>query len=409
MIAIKAGKLIDGNGGEPIQDAVVLIENGRFTEVGSAAAVTIPPEAQVIDASGKTVMPGMIDGHVHVHGAGDTHSNTEMKLAQAAEFLETTALKAYAHAKKDLYAGFTTVVDMASPGHVAIALRNAINSGLIEGPRIKACGQGLCITGGHMDGSVWRPDVHFDGRTGVADSPWEFRRAARQQLKMGADFIKINICSSSHKDPRNPDEPYYEEMTPEEMQAVCDEARRSYKKVFAHSAGGKGITDGVLAGVNSLEHAHWITDEQADLIAEHGTYYVATFIVVTRTISGDPNASDYVKRAIEAKYASFERVLKAGGKIAMGTDAGFRVEHGTNAEELTEMVKAGMTPMQAIVATTKVGAERIDMEHEIGTIEAGKLADVIVVDGDPLQNIRVLENVDCIKTVIKGGKIVVQR
>jgi imidazolonepropionase-like amidohydrolase len=416
MIAIKAGTLIDGGGGTPLTDAVILVDGEKISQVGASEAVSIPPEALVLDASGKTVMPGMIDGHLHVRSSGGTDNVSLAKLGAVAELIETTTLKSFVHVNQDLAAGFTTIADMSSPGYVAIALRDAINAGLVPGPRMRACGQGLCITGGHMDGTRYRPEVSIAGRTGIADSPWAFRQAARHQIKMGADCIKINICSSSHKDRHNPDAPYYQEMTFEEMEAVCAEAHKAYMRVFAHSAGGQGITDGILAGVDSLEHAHWITEEQADLMAEHGTYYVPTFVVMTNALAKGQKALgatdhswNYLNRGMEAKWASLERVHKAGAKIAVGTDAGFRVVHGENAEELEMLVKGGLTPMEAIMAATSVGAEHLDMGDLVGSIEPGKYADIVVVDGDPLADITVLQEIDRIKVVMKGGEVVVER
>jgi imidazolonepropionase-like amidohydrolase len=414
MIAIKAGKLIDGTGGSPLTGVVILVEGEKITQVGKAEAVIVPPDAEVIDASDKTVMPGMIDGHVHVRGEGGVIERDASRLAQVTELLETTTLKSYVHVNQDLAAGFTAIADMSAPGYVAIALRDAINEGLVEGPRMRASGQGLCITGGHMDATQWRPEVNIAGLTGVADSPWEFRRAARHQIKMGADCIKINICSGAHANRHTPEEPFWQEMTFEEMQAVCDEAHKAYLRVFCHSSGGQGITDGILAGVDSLEHAHWITDEQADLMAEHGVFYVPTFAVVIRGLElrqaqGITDERGYLEKAIDVKYQSLERVRKAGAKVAVGTDAGFVVRHGENARELEALVKGGMTPMEAILAATSVGADHLDMADSVGTIEPGKLADLLVVHGDPLEDVTILQDLDRIKTVIKGGKVVTQR
>jgi imidazolonepropionase-like amidohydrolase len=414
MIAIKAGKLIDGTGSSPLTDVVVLLEGEKIAQVGKAEAVIVPPDAEVIDASDKTVMPGMIDGHVHVRGEGGVIERDTSRLAQVTELLETTTLKSYVHVNQDLAAGFTAIADMSAPGYVAIALRDAINDGLVEGPRMRASGQGLCITGGHMDATQWRPEVNIAGLTGVADSPWEFRRATRHQIKMGADCIKINICSGAHANRHTPEEPFWQEMTFEEMQAVCDEAHKAYLKVFCHSSGGQGITDGILAGVDSLEHAHWITDEQADLMAEHGVFYVPTFTVVIRGLElrqaqGITDERGYLEKAIDVKYQSLERVRKAGAKVAVGTDAGFVVRHGENARELEALVKGGMTAMEAILAATSVGADHLDMADLVGTIEPGKFADLVVVHGDPLEDVTILQELNRIKTVIKGGKVVTQR
>jgi imidazolonepropionase-like amidohydrolase len=186
--------------------------------------------------------------------------------------------------------------------------------------------------------------------------------------------------------------------------------------VAAHTSGGQGITDAILAGVDSLEHGHWLTEEQVDLMAERGTFYVPTFIVVAKAFEmgqeelGYPDERwDYLVRAMDAKVHSLEKARKAGVKIAAGTDAGARVCHGENARELEELVKAGMTPMEAIRSATSVGADLLDMADLVGTIEPGKLADLLIVDGDPLKDVAILRDIDRIKMVMKGGKIVAQR
>jgi imidazolonepropionase-like amidohydrolase len=415
MLVIKAGKLIDGTGRAPLEDVLVLIERDKIVQVGKEGAVLPPADAEVIDASDKVVMPGLIDAHLHVNSGGGFQSSASRRLAKVTELIETTTLRSYVLAKQDLMAGATTIRDMGAAGYSAVALRDAIEGGLVTGPRMRACGQGLSITDGHMDGK-WRPGVTVGGRTGVADSPWAFRRATRHQIKMGADCIKINACSSAHRNRHTPDEPFWQEMTFEEMKAVCDEAHKAHLRVAAHTSGGQGITDAILAGVDSLEHAHWITDEQADLMAEHGTFYVPTFIVVAKALEmgqealGYPDERwGYLTRAMDVKARSLERARKAGVKIAAGTDAGARVCHGENARELEELVRAGMTPMEAILSATSVGAHLLDMADLVGSIEPDKLADILIVDGDPLGDICVLRDMDRIKMVIKGGEVVVQR
>lgn len=238
----------------------------------------------------------------------------------------------------------------------------------------------------------------------VCDGLWECRKAARTQLKWGADLIKLNACGSNHRDLSRP---WIQEMTYDEMAAICEEAHWGHKRVAAHTSGGPGLTDALRAGIDSVEHGHWLTDEQAELMAQRGVVYVPTFRVVVEGIRasepGSPAAS-WLKFALENKPLSLERARRAGVRVAAGTDAGFRVDHGQNAAELEELVKAGLSPMEALVAATKTGAECVGMEHEIGTIEAGKFADLVLVDGNPLANIGVLQDRTKIVQVYKGGK-----
>lgn len=413
MLAIKAVKLIDGTGRAPLEEAVVLVEGAMIAQVGRADAVAIPLDGQVIDASGMTVLPGLIDAHVHVQSPGGEEAKSSWLIAEATELLETTALRSYVHARQDLLAGFTAVRDLGARGYVAVALRDAINSGLLSGPRMRACGQGLTTTGGHMDQVRWRPGVTITDGTGVADSPWAFRQAVRHQLKMGADCIKMNVSDRPRRSGREPDEPYLQELTFEEMTAVCTEAHKAQVRVAAHSSGGQGITDAILAGVDSLEHAHWLTEEQCDRMAEHETFYVPTFSVVARQLSvgrealgASESVWTWLNRATEAKALSLERARRAGVRIAAGTDAGFAVAHGENAAELELLVQGGMSPMEAIEAATRVGAELLDMADLVGTIEPGKRADLLIVDGDPLRDIRILKDRSRIKAVLKDGQIV---
>jgi imidazolonepropionase-like amidohydrolase len=257
-----------------------------------------------------------------------------------------------------------------------------------------------------MDKRYWSPAVTVAGRTGVCDGPWECRKAARTQIKWGVDLIKINACGGSG---HNLDEPWIQEMTYEEMAAICEEARWCHKRVAAHTSGGPGLTDAIRAGVNSVEHAHWLTQEQVDMMAERDVFLVPTLLVNTLSVEGadaEPLPDDvyaWLLKAQEDKLGSMERARKAGVKVAVGTDAGFLVYHGQNACELEEFIKLGFTPMEAIVAATKVSAECLDMDKEVGTIESGKYADLVVLDGDPLADIRILQEEARIVQVFKGG------
>lgn len=410
-IAIRAGTLVDGLSPAPLANAVILIEEGRFGFVGDDASATIPEDARVIDASGFTVLPGLIDAHVHIHTPGGQAEN--YVLAQLKRSPGELALEACSYAQRSLRMGFTTLRSLSSPLYIDVALRNAINRGLVEGPRLRVAGQGLSATGGHMDQPWWSPDLVLPGRTGVCDGPWECRKAARTQLKWGADVIKINPCAGSYT---HPDQPWKQEMTYEEITAICEEVHWAGKHVAAHTAGGQGITDSICAGVDTLEHAHWLTDEQITLMVDRGTFYVPTLIVNSRiveleTTQGNitPERWRWLERVYEDKWDTLRRAKDAGVKIAVGTDAGFVVSHGENAGELEQLVKGGFTPMESIVAATRIGAECLGMEKEIGTIEPGKLADLVIIDGNPLDDLGILLEESKIRGVFKAGQPVVWR
>jgi len=407
MLAIRAGKLIDGSGNEPLRDAVVLVEGEKILQVGLDREVETPAGAEVLDASGVTVMPGMVDAHVHIHTPGGPTDN--YALAEASQFEGALALRACNYALRSLRAGFTTLRSLGSPAYIDVALRDAINEGVVDGPRLIVAGQGLSRTGGHMDKPYWSPAVSIAGRTGVCDGPWECRKAARTQIKWGVDLIKINACGGSVYDLNRP---WLQEMTYEEMAAICEEAHWVYKRVAAHTSGGPGITDALRAGIDSVEHGHWLSEEQVELMAERGVFYVPTLLVNALTLKSPEREElsqpiyEWVRKASEGKHLSLERARNAGVKIALGTDAGFLVNHGQNAAELEEFVKAGFSPMEAIVAATRTGAECLDLENEVGTIEPGKYADLLVVDGDPLADIRVLQDADRIVRVFKSGTLI---
>lgn len=408
MLAFKVGKLIDFSGGV-LEHATLLVQDERITAVGRQGDITIPEGAQVIDAPNATLMPGMVDVHVHL-----AYSGIPNKRAFRAEGVDMSyplmALRAAAHAQTTLRAGFTAVRDLNAPGGVIIDLRDAVDAGYVAGPHIKACGLGLCPTGGHMDQPGFGDHVHFDAMTSPCDGPEAFRKGVRKQVKRGADFIKLNVCVSSVKDLSHP---YRQEMADEEIAAACDEARRLERPVAAHTSGGPAIATAVRLGLNTVEHGHWIDEETADLMAERGAYYVPTLLVNERNFDfsqEEMGASDaswcWLQLAREAKWKSLDVVRKAGVKIAVGTDAGFMLPHGEmNAVELELLVKGGLTPVEAITAATQTGAELMGLE-ETGTLQANKLADLVLVEGDPTKDIRVLQNSSKLR-VFKGGKEVI--
>lgn len=407
MLIIRAQTLIDGKSTVPLKNMAVVVENERIQKVVKAEELEIAPDAQVVEAV--TLMPGMIDCHVHIHSPGGSDRENNYSLDPLTELPGFITLRAFANAQKDLAMGFTSLRSLDSPGYVDVALRNAINAGLVKGPRLNVSGYGISVTGGHMDKAYWNQQVEVSGRTGVGDGPWGCRKAAREQLKRGVDVLKINACGGI----LDLEEPWHQEMTLEEMAAVCEEAHRAKKFVAAHTSGGPGITDAILAGVNSIEHGQWLTDQQIDLMVERGVFYIPTLTTNARGIAlgreeimSNEAEWAWLMKTEEDKWDSLARAKKAGVKVATGTDAGFWVYHGENATEIEMLVKGGFSPMEAIIAATRVGAECLNVAKNVGTVEPGKLADLVLVDGDPLADVRILQNKACIRAVYLSGKLV---
>lgn len=403
---IRVGTLIDGSGNDAKLNMVVAIRDGQFSEIREAAASPIPADAEVIDASELTVMPGLIDAHTHIHTPGGPTDN--YALAQLKGTVGKLALETYKNVLTDLAMGYTSIRSLSSPAYVDIAVRDVIDSGVLPGPRLRVAGQGLTATGGHMDKAWWSPDLGVPGRTGVCDGPWEARKAARTQLKWGADVVKINPCVGDY---RNLDTPWRQEMTYEEIAAICEEAHWAGKTVAAHTAGGQGITDSIRAGVDSLEHAHWLADEQIEMMVKAGTFYVPTLIVNTRSIEMGADAKDvnadgwnWLEKVYKDKWETLRRAKDAGVKIAAGTDAGFVVPHGENALEILELVKGGFTVMEALVAATQTAADCLGIGDMVGSIQSGKRADFILVNGDVLADPSILLDRSRIVAVYKDGE-----
>jgi imidazolonepropionase-like amidohydrolase len=385
MILFRVGKLIDGTGAKPLDGAALLVEGDRIKAVGRQADIAAPDGAEVIDAPDATLIPGLIDSHVHLSYSGI--SDLRQFRAELVDMnYALIALRAAHYAMETLKSGFTAVRDMHAPGGTIIDLRDAVNNGYVKGPRIRACGMGLTVTGGHMDQGGFADHVSFRDFTAPCDGPEEFRKGVRTQMRRGADFIKINPCVGSRKDPDT--KPYRYEMTPAEMRAACDEAHEMGFHVGAHTSGGPPLRSAVEAGCDTIEHGHWIDNETLDLMAEKGTWLVPT-LLVNKTSSAytanDPDASWGSKRWGENSLAAmWERLTRArahGVKIGSGSDAGFLLEHGAcNLGEIECLVEGGFTPVEAISAATATNADI--MELDAGRLQPGKLADLVLVTGD---------------------------
>jgi imidazolonepropionase-like amidohydrolase len=409
MMLLEVGGLIDGCGNFVRQPTGILIEGERITAVGRLADLAVPEHVTRVAAPDRIAMPGLIDVHVHLAYSGirdmKLYRNERIELSYP-----RNALRAARYARDTLRHGYTAVRDMHAPGNIVIDLRNAIDAGQVEGPRIKACGMGLTVTGGHMDLPGWGNQASFRDLTFPCDGADEFRAGVREQLKRGADFIKLNPCVSFRQDPDV--KPYRFEMTVDEIRAACDEAHEQGVKVGAHTSGGPPLTAAIKAGCDTVEHAHWIDDETLEWMAEHGTYLVPTLLVnetTSRMAAESATTDKKTKRWAElSEIAMWERLTRAkriGVKVATGSDAGFMLTHGdTNAGEILRLAQGGYSPMEALMAATSVGADL--MEIEAGRLQPGKLADILLVAGDPLGDLAILQDPANLR-VFKGGREIV--
>jgi imidazolonepropionase-like amidohydrolase len=408
QIVLTGGFLIDGKGGTPIENATVLIRGRKIEAAGHRSAIPVPPNTEGIDVSGRTIMPGMTDMHVHLYWNGEPN----LALHAYKESTAFRAVKAVAWIQRSLEAGFTTLRSAGELGYVDIALRDALDAGIIWGSRVIATGYTISGTGGHAD--KYPPWLHrTDEVPLIADGVDGCIRAVRQMIKMKVSWIKFH-ASGGVMDPFS--NPQIQEYSDAEMEAIIKEAHARGKLTFAHAQGAQGIRAAVRAGVDSIEHGVQLEDDVIEMMVKKGTYLVPTFAAPYRIAEAGekggipPESMEKVKGTIESHVKSFQKAYRAGVKICMGTDGGSPYNyHGDNAFELCLMVQNGMKEMDALVACTKRAAEALRMEDQLGTIEAGKRADLLVVDGNPLRDIRVFLNKENIKLVMKEGKIYFNR
>jgi len=403
ITVLKGGQLIDGHGGDPVADGVVVFEGDTITAAGAASDVPVPEDAEVIDTSGKTVMPGMMDAHIHFLGLRDT--NQAMWLIGASE---VRAIRGVMDVWRVLDSGFTTARDIG--GMNGIFLKRAINEGSIVGPRILASGKVISQTAGHGDWHFvpkeWS-DSMLLGR--LADGVGEVRKAAREQLREGADFLKIMTTGGVMSEK---DKPTSCQFSMEEIRAFVEEAKNADVKTATHAQGTQGIKNALIAGVDSIEHGFYLDDECIELMVKQGSSMVPTFAILDVIVSkgremGVMEVS--VRKGEEAQAAhfeSFKRAYAAGVNCGLGSDylSDPMSPHGNSARELTIYVnKVGLSPMEAIVCATRNNARVFGLEDQIGTLEAGKQADLLVVDGDPLADIAILEGKGNLTHIFKGG------
>jgi imidazolonepropionase-like amidohydrolase len=396
-IAIKAAHMVDVRSGTLVDNAVVLISGERITAAGSKLA--IPAGAQVIDLGNKTLLPGLIDAHTHITGNPE-----DAGYSIIAKSIPRITLAGAKNALTTLRAGFTTIRDVGADGYTDIGLRDAINDGDVPGPRILASGPALGITGGHCDDTMHAPEYKATS-LGVADGVAEALKVTRRNIKYGADVIKICATGgvlSFGDDPRT------SQYTLEELKAIIGDAHRLGRKTAAHAHGGDGIKLSVLAGIDSIEHGSYIDDEGIKLMKEHKTYLVPTLYLGDWLIENAeaiklPKALlEKAKVVLPQARINIGKAIKAGVPIAFGTDAAV-YPHGLNAREFAVLVKLGMTPAQAIRTATVNASDLLGWSDKVGSIEAGKFADLIAVDGEPLKDVRALEQV---QWVMKGGAVV---
>lgn len=393
-LALRHVRVIDGTG-RSLERATLIVRGNRIAAVGPSRDVPVPRGARVMNGRGLTVLPGLIDCHVHLCLGGEA----DVVATTAGETSSYTMLKAARSARQTLEAGFTTVRDLGFRDHAVFSLQQAIRSGVLAGPRILAAGLAICMVGGH---------ARFIGREVAGTAA--VRDAVRDQVSAGAEVIKVVATGGVLTPGTSPDQA---QMTVEELTAAVEEAHRTGRPVAAHAHGATGMKNALRAGVHSIEHGTLMDDEAGAMMKQRGVFMVPTLSALAttaacRTGCGVPeSALEKAKAMTKRHQASFKHACRAGIPIAMGTDAGTPFNfHGENAQELERMVALGMSPMEAILATTSAAARLLGIDQEVGTLTAGKQADLVIVQGNPLKKIGILRDKSKIAGVMQSGKLV---
>jgi imidazolonepropionase-like amidohydrolase len=394
IIAIHNVRLVDGNG-QAIEHATVIVRDCNIYAAGPSRTVAIPRGTTRIDGRGLTLLPGLIDCHVHLCLGAEPDVVNAIERETPTE----TLLKASQMARQTLEAGVTTVRDVGSRDHSIFALKQAIDKGLTPGPRIIGAGLAICMIGGH---------ARFIGQE--VEGVEQVRKVVREQIDAGAEVIKVIASGGVLTPGTSPDQA---QMTIEELRAAVDEAKQAGRKVAAHAHGASGMKNAIRAGAHSIEHATLMDEEAAGLFQKHEVFMVPTLSALATTAAcrrgcGIPDSAlDKAKAMTKRHQASFKQAHRRGLFIAMGTDAGTPFNtHGDNAQELERMVAYGMSPIEAITSSTSSAARLIGIHDRVGTIERGKVADLLLIDGNPLRKIDLLRDRGRIVGVMKAGQFV---
>jgi imidazolonepropionase-like amidohydrolase len=402
-IVLKAARMIDGKSERVISPGMVVVTGNRIVSVGGSA----PSGAQVIDLGDATLLPGLIDAHTHLTGMFQ-RDYRQAELDQLKKTIPERTLDATANARKTLMAGVTTVRDVGAGDYIDVGLRNAIRNGVVPGPRMLVAVNALGATGGHCDPFAGFAPKLFNREPGVTDGvisgPDQAREAVRYAIKMGADVIKACATGGVLSLTDDVDTP---QLTQAELDAIVDEAHTLRRLTAAHAHGASGAKRAIRAGIDSIEHGSFLDDEALDLMKERGTYFVPTLMAAEglREMLNDgylpPPIAAKARQAMESLHGTVRKAIAKGVKIAVGTDAAV-YPHGRNTEEYHILVDLGMKPMDAIKAGTSLDATLLGIADRLGTIEAGKLADLVACPGNPVENIRQLEKV---RFVMKEGSV----